>query len=104
MHMDDIYIYLIGGAILMVGIIVLNHKRQKNKVNDFLKTAQNAQPVFMQAAVEKKLKTLKIALYGNPNGVQVQAAVLDAGVSEVVDQKKQFFINQLDQLEKSYAS
>ena len=101
--MDDIYIYVIGGAVILIVLIVLNHRKQKNKVNDFLRGSGGAQPVFMQAAVEKKLKTLKVALYGNTTGIQLQAAALE-GNMDGIDAKKQFFINQLDQLEKSYAS
>jgi len=101
--MDDIYLYIIGGVIIAVFIIILNHKKQKNKVTDFLKDAKNAEPVFMQAAVEKKLKTLKIALYGNTTGIQLQAAALDGDGTAAIEAKKQSLIDQLNQLEKSYA-
>jgi len=102
--MDDIYFYLLGGAVIAVFIIVLNHKKQKKKVIDFLKNAQHAQPVFMQAAVDKKLKTLKIALYGNTTGVKLQAAVLEGGTLSAIETKKQFFMGQLNQLEQGYAA
>ncbi|HEY0245439.1 MAG TPA: hypothetical protein VGC01_07760 [Mucilaginibacter sp.] len=102
--MDDIYLYLTGGAVIAIFIIILNHKKQKSKVATFLKDAQDTQPVFMQAAVDKKLKTLKVALYGNATGIKPQTAALEGGKLSAVEAKKQFFINQLNELEKSYAA
>jgi len=102
--MDDIYVYLIAGAVLAIIIIVFNKKRQKNRVTNFLKDAGGAQPVLMQQAVEKKLKTLKIALYGNNNGFQIQPAILEGNHLNNAGAKKRFLIGQFEQLEKSYAA
>jgi hypothetical protein len=102
--MDDIYVYLIAGAVLAVIIIVLNKKRQKTRVADFLKDAGSAQPVLMQQAVDKKLKTLKIALYGNNNGVQIQSTVLEGINPNNIETRKQFLISKFEQLEKNYAA
>ena len=96
--------YLIGGAILAIGIIVLNHKRQKNKVTDFLKDAKGAQSVFLQTAVEKKVKTLKVALYGNTTGIQLQAAALEGNVTATLETQRQGMIGRLNQLEQAHAA
>jgi len=101
--MDDVLLYIIGGAVIAVFIIILNHKKQKSKVDNFLKDARTAQPVFMQASIEKKLKTLKVALYGNTTGIQLDGAVLEGGALHTAEAKKQSLINQMEQLEKSYA-
>ena len=101
--MDDVFLYIIGGVVIAIFIVILNHKKQKTKVTDFLKDAKGAQPVFMQASIDKKIKTLKVALYGNTTGMQLKNAVLEGGALAAVEAKKQSLINQLDQLEKSYA-
>lgn len=102
--MDDIFLYLIGGAVIAVLIIVLNHKRQKNKVTDFLKEAKGTQSVFLQTAVEKKLKTLKIALYGNTTNVQLQSAVLNGSTAASLEGRKNAMINKLNQLQQQFAA
>jgi hypothetical protein len=101
--MDDVFLYIIGGAIIAVFIIILNHKKQKSKVDSFLKDARTAQPVFMQASIDKKLKTLKVALYGNTTGIQLEGTVMEGGALHAAEAKKQSLINQLEQLEKNYA-
>src|ERR1700743_1985311 len=103
--MDDIFTYLIGGAVLAVLIIVINHRRQKHKVTDFLKDAKGSQSVFQQAAVEKKIKTLKVALYGNTTGIQLQADALDGGnVAATLESQRQGMINRLNQLQQAHAA
>src|ERR1700743_557968 len=102
--MDDIFTYLIGGAVVAILIIVINHRRQKHKVTDFLKDAKGAQSVFLQTAVEKKIKTLKVALYGNTTNIQLQAAALEGNAVVNLESQRQGMINRLNQLEQSYGA
>lgn len=88
--MDDIYVYILAGVVIGVFIIIMNHQRQKDRVTDYLKDAKGTEPILAQQAIERKLKTLKVALYGDAAGTD--------------EDKKQFYRDKLDQLEKSYAA
>ncbi|NNU33579.1 hypothetical protein HK413_04450 [Mucilaginibacter sp. S1162] len=52
----DVNVYLIGGVILILAIIILNHQKQKNKMKNFLEASGDTKPVFLMKAVEKKKK------------------------------------------------
>lgn len=94
--MDDLYLYLIGGAIVVIAIIVLNHKKQKNKMDSFLQNSGDTPQMFLLKSVEKKIKTLSTILYDG--GVRPAAGLPKAGG------RKQILIDELEQLEKDYTS
>ncbi|MBC7398821.1 MAG: hypothetical protein H7289_02660 [Mucilaginibacter sp.] len=93
----DLNVYLIGGVILVLAIIVLNHQKQKNKMKNFLEGSGDLQPIFLMKAVEKKNKALSDILYDG--GVKPLA-----GATEVNSNgPKAALIKELEKLEKDYA-
>ncbi|MGZ3755487.1 MAG: hypothetical protein ACXVAY_00940 [Mucilaginibacter sp.] len=94
--MDNIYLYLIAGAIVAVLLVFLNNKRQNTTVAGFLEDAQSSKPMLMQQAVEKKLRTLKTSLFLN-QGSGGKAKI------EIPEARRQSLIKQLNELEKSHA-
>jgi len=94
--MDNTYLYFAIGAIVAGVAIFLNKRRQKTTVADFVSEAQASKPMFMQQAVEKKLRTLKTTLFINKETSAVQA-------NPAAEAKKQMLIAKLGELEKSYA-
>ena len=107
---DNTYLYLIGGAIIALFIILLNNKRQKNTVTSYLKDAKDSRPVLLQLAIEKKLVMLKTTLYNTTSlynsigAPQPLNPVLEGRASGRTENKRQFIMKQLDKLEKSFAS
>ena len=95
--MMDFNIYLIGGVIIVLAIIILNHQRQKNKMQIFLKNSGDMQPMFLQKAVEKKIKALSDILYDGA------IKPLIPSTSSLNNSPKQLLIKELEKLEKDYA-
>ena len=95
--MDDLSVYLVGAAVLVIAIIFINHRRQKNKVNSFLQDSGDMQPVFMLKAIEKKVNALAEILYEDG----IKPARGDNSQSRGNGQK-QMLIQQLEQLERDF--
>jgi hypothetical protein len=93
----DLNVYLIGGVILVLAVIIINHQKQKNKMKNFLEGSGDMQPIFLMKAVEKKNKALSNILYDG--GVKPLAGV--AGVSN--NSAKAALMKELEKLEKDYA-
>lgn len=93
----DINVYLIGGAILILAVIVLNHQKQKNKMKSFLEEAGDTPPIFLMKSVEKKNKALSDILYdGGVKPLTETTALTNNG-------PKAALIKELEKLEKDYA-
>jgi hypothetical protein len=93
----DVNVYLVGGVILVLAIIIINHQKQKNKMKNFLQDSGDMQPIFLMKAVEKKNKALSDILYEGGVKPDVTAASTNSG-------PKQILIGELEKLEKDYAS
>jgi hypothetical protein len=98
--MEDIVLYVVGAAVIVIFIIVLNHKKQKNTVNSFLKDAEEMQPIFLVKAVEKKLQNLYTALYEDG----IKPGVSENAMPAKAINRKQALVQELEQLEKDYSS
>jgi len=94
----DVNVYLIGGVILVLAIIILNHQKQKNRMKNFLQDSGDMQPIFLMKAVEKKNEALSDILY--EGGVKPGATVAPT----IGSGPKQILIGELEKLEKDYAS
>jgi|GEM_PF-1880406 len=94
----DVNVYLIGGVILVLAIIILNHQKQKNRMKNFLQDSGDMQPIFLMKAVEKKNKALSDILY--EGGVKPGVTA----VQTIGSGPKQILIGELEKLEKDYAS
>jgi hypothetical protein len=94
----DVTVYLIGGAIIVLAIIVLNHQKQKNKMQNFLQDSGDMQPIFLMKAVEKKNKALSDILY--EGGIKPSASATPSTATG----PKAILIKELENLEKDYAS
>lgn len=92
----DINVYLVGGAIFIVVIIVLNHQKQKNKMQNMLQESGGTQSLFLMKAVEKKNKALADILY--------VGGVKPAAGSIPVTGPKGVLIKELESLERQYAA
>lgn len=95
--MEDLVLYAIGAVVIVIFIIVLNHKKQKNTVNNFLKDAEQMQPMFLQQSVQKKLQSLYGSLYDEAdkiNGVETPEP----------SKRKTMLVQELEQLERDYSS
>lgn len=93
----DVNVYLIGGVILVLAIIIINHQKQKDRMKNFLQDSGDMQPIFLMKAVEKKNKALSDILYEGGVKPSVTAAPASSG-------PKQILIAELEKLEKDYAS
>jgi hypothetical protein len=94
----DVNVYVVGGVILILAIIVLNHQRQKNKMKNFLEASGDTQPIFLMKSVEKKNKALADILYDD--GIKSLA-----GTAPVTNNRpKAALIKELEKLEKDYVS
>lgn len=94
----DVNVYLVGGIILILAVIILNHQKQKNKLKNFMEASGDIQPIFLMKAVEKKNKALADILYGD----NVKPL---AGATQVAANGPQSaLIKELEKLEKNYAS
>ncbi|MGF7082704.1 hypothetical protein [Mucilaginibacter sp. UYCu711] len=94
----DVNFYVVGGVILILAIIVLNHQKQKNKLKNFLEASGDTQPIFLMKAVEKKNKALADILYDG--GIKPLA-----GTNQVTtNATKAALIKEHEKLEKDYAS
>lgn len=94
----DLNVYLVGGVIIVLAIIVLNHQKQKNKMKNFLEGSGDLQPIFLMKAVEKKNKALADILY---DGGIKPAAGADTTFNIG---PKAALIKELEKLERDYAS
>ncbi len=92
----DLNVYLIGGAILIVAIIVLNHQKQKNKMQNMLQESGGTQSLFLMKSVEKKNKALAEILYDG--GVKPAAGTIAA------TGPKAALIKELENLERQYTA
>jgi hypothetical protein len=93
----DSNVYLIGGVILVLAVIIINHQKQKNKMKNFLEGSGDMQPIFLMKAVEKKNKALADILYDG--GVKPLA-----GATPVTNEgPKAVLIKELEKLERDYA-
>jgi hypothetical protein len=94
----DLNVYLIGGAIIIIAIIVLNHQKQKNKMQNFLQESGDTQPIFLLKAVEKKKKALSDLLY--EDGVKPSASATPSTATG----PKAALVKEFEKLEREYAA
>jgi hypothetical protein len=93
----DVNVYVVGGVILILAIIILNHQKQKNKMKNFLEASGDTQPIFLMKAVEKKNKALADILYDG--GVKPLAGATPV----TTNGPKAALIKEFEKLEKDYA-
>ncbi|MDB5003514.1 MAG: hypothetical protein JWQ34_1739 [Mucilaginibacter sp.] len=93
----DVNVYLVGGVILVLAIIIINHQKQKSRMKNFLQDSGDMQPIFLMKAVEKKNKALSDILYEGGVKPGITAVPPNSG-------PKQILIGELEKLEKDYAS
>lgn len=98
--MTDFLPYFIGGGFIVVIIIVFNHKKQKSKLNEFVKDQDEAPQMFLIQSVERKLKVIYSKLY--ENGVKPNYAAGEKNTNTATAKKLQL-IKELEQLEATYA-
>jgi hypothetical protein len=94
----DLNIYLIGGAVIIVAIIVLNHQKQKNKMQNMLQESGGTESLFLMKAVEKKNKALSDILYEGG----IKSASSDGPNTSVGP--KGGLIRELEKLERDYTA
>jgi hypothetical protein len=94
----DLNVYLIGGVIIVLAIIILNHQRQKNKMQNFLQESGGTQPIFLMKAVEKKNKALSDILY--EGGIKPPASAAPSTATG----PKAVLIKELEKIERDFAA
>ncbi len=97
--MTDYFPYFIGGGFLIVLIIVFNHRKQKGRMNEFVKQPDEAPSIMLVQSVERKLKGIYGKLYENGVKPGVDPNANDAAPTG----RKQQLIKELEQLEATYA-
>ncbi len=97
--MTDYFSYFIAGGFLIVLIIVFNHRKQKSRMNEFVKEPEEAPSIMLVQSVERKLKGIYGKLY--ENGVKPGAGDIANGAAPTG--RKQQLIKELEQLEAAYA-
>jgi hypothetical protein len=97
--MTDFLPYFIGGGFIIVIIIVFNHKKQKSRLNQFAKDADDAPQMLLTQSVERKLKAIYEKLYDD--GVKPNYAV-EPSADSTTDRKVELR-KELEQLETTYA-
>ena len=94
--MTDYFPFFIGGGFIVVIIIVFSQKRQKSRLKEFVKDADEVPQMFLIQSVERKLKSIYGKLY--ENGVKPN----EKGGGTATGSKRQL-IQELEQLEAAYA-
>ncbi len=97
--MMDFLPYFVGSGFLIVLIIVFNHKKQKSKLNEFVKEPDEAPSIMMVQSVERKLKAIYGKLYENG----VKPGSTDTANGAAPTGRKQQLIKELEDLEATYA-
>ena len=98
--MNDYFQYFIGGGFIVVIIIAFSRMRQNRRLKEFVKDADEVPQIFLEQAVERKLKAIYGKLYGGGNKpTQVTGEQSDAATTGL----KQQIIQKLEQLEAAYA-
>lgn len=89
----DLSIYLIIGVVIILATIIINHSRQKKRMQNFLQDSADIQPMLLMQAVEKKIGALTVILYSD--GLKPDAQIPNP---------KRDLIIALDQLKRDYAA
>lgn len=97
--MNDYFQYFIGGFIVVI-IIAFSRMRQNRRLKEFVKDADEVPQIFLEQAVERKLKVIYSKLYENGiKPTQVTGEPSDATATGL----KQQLIQKLEQLEAAHA-
>ncbi|MGY3211187.1 hypothetical protein [Mucilaginibacter sp. HD30] len=95
----DYFPYFLSSGFLIVLIIVINHRKQKRKLKEFVKQPDEVPSLFMVQSVDRKLKVIYGKLY--ENGVKPGTAT---NANEVAPTGRRLqLIKALEQLEATYA-
>nr|WP_294796250.1 hypothetical protein [uncultured Mucilaginibacter sp.] len=96
--MNDYFQYFIGGFIVVI-IIAFSRMRQNRRLKEFVKDADEVPQIFLEQAVERKLKVIYGKLY--ENGIKPTRVAGEQSDATATGLKQQL-IQKLEQLEAAY--